>query len=353
MGTTLQLTAYNGLSREEHDLTTLDLEMDGDELRLIFPDGRSLPLADEGFASLCKLLTVPLGFAKKLRDNHRGNVLAYLQKQLGRVNLTEPASIFIKDGEGAHVLSVVEAKMHLSDRAAYQSLDKEIREKAKGELYAVYEREYTVQYFFVTKEEEVPADPEKSTWKFGHLFSYSLIGLEPFSFRQAAIRVADASLSILPFKPVTLENGRTFLGEMQSQVENFNTEGWTDLCYIVERLVNVNASLQEVKDARVKLRGLKVDADDNETLERIEKHFGWKEIVKAYEIKTLSPKPSKKWYMSAQSPYSLFYVHNKLVAEATHAVDADPKVENKIHTNASRLMKKTPDLSEKAPPKVY
>lgn len=348
----LRFDSY-GIEQLEFDLPNLDLEMeeaDGD-LKLVFPDGKSLPLTDDGFSSLSRLIGVPHGFAKKLREDGRSHVLAYLQKQLGRAWLQEPAIVVIQKGK--EVVSVTSSKNILPDRTAVMALDTEIRKAAGDKLVQIRYEDFNVLYYFLVRKEVVEQDPDKSEYEFYHVFDYSVVGHQPPKFYQAAKRCLDNTTMTLPFKPEIFEVGMSFSGNVISHVENLDVLGWGDLCGFVGRLSSVKASLQEVKEARSKLRLLKIDKEDHATAERVEAYFVWKKIVEAYDIKSLETKPSKKWFMSAPSPYTLFYVQNRLANEATHAPDVTSAVRSKIQKLATKFMKKMPDLAEKAPPKDY
>jgi hypothetical protein len=101
------------------------------------------------------------------------------------------------------------------------------------------------------------------------------------------------------------------------------------------------------------MKGLRVDKEDKETEERIEGFFGWKKLVDRYEIKSLSPKPSKKWLMSATSHLNLLDVYVKLIAETTHApATLAYEIRSKLEKYASKMLGRLPDLAEKDPPKV-
>jgi len=360
----LSITAYSFLHQEEVGLDTLALEINDEILHLAFPSGESYPLTQKGFESLCKLIQVPVGFANRLKDDGAGHVLSYLQKQLSQTYLRDSVLI-VRDtstnpnvrASAGHILAVTTKEYILPDLSKVAELDAEILKTAQaitnGELRTRLEVDGTLRYGFVVKKDKVGAD--SSEYEFGHVLSYSLYGLELPQIYQVAIRCEDLSTLVLPFKPAEYPvNGSNFMADLLSAVETLDSMGWTDLEGYLTRLKSVNASLREVKETRQKLlRSLKVDKDDRDTGERLEQFFGWKKLVERYEIKTLAPKPSKRWYMSASSNLNLLDLYLKLIAETTHAPNTiSNETRAKLDKYASRLLAKFPDLAEKEPPKV-
>lgn len=351
---------YSYIAQQEFDLSSLSLDLDGDELRLIFPSGESRPLTDKGFESLCRVIQVPYGFAKRLRKDGRCEVLTYLQKQLSHAYLKEPATVVCDSSTyretAGKVLSVTTKDHILKGVHDVVAMDQEILKVAenfaKAELKIRLEDDAYLRYGFMTKRGKLTAD--ESDYEFGHVFCYSLYGYEPPNIYQIALRCADMSLIVMPFKPEYFNASLpTFLGDLSSQLEHLDSAGWGELDSYLMRMKNIKASLREVKETKHNLvRSLKVDKEDRETEKRMEEFFGWKNLVERYEIKEITPKPSKRWYMAAQSHLSLLDVFVKLVSETTHAPALAHTKRAKLEKYATRLMGRLPDLAEKAPPKI-
>lgn len=360
----LSPTIHSYLQQQEVDLNALSLEVDDGVLSLIFPGGDKKPLTEKGFASLCRVIQVPLGFGKRLKEDGCGHVLSYLQKQLSQSYLREPA-IIVTDvstntavrASAGHVLAVTTKSHILPALDKILELDAEIlkvaKEYSRAHLRARIEVDGTLRYGFMTKKGKVSAD--SSEYEFGHVFTYSLLGLEQPQLYQVAIRTEDLSSLTLPFKPVVYEvSSPTFMGDLIAALETLGSEGWGELEAYLGRLKGVNASLKEVKDTRQKLtKALKIDKEDKETAERLEQFFGWKKLIERYDIKSLSPKPSKKWLMSASSHLNLLDVYLKLISETTHAPNTlEHDIRLRLEKYASKMMGRLPDLAEKEPPKV-
>jgi len=354
---------YSYLHQQEIDLNSLSLEIEEGILSLVFPDGSKKPFTDKGFASLCKVIKVPLSFGKRLKEDGFSHVLSYLQKQLSQSYLREPAIVVTDNStntvvrpSAGHILSVTTKTHILPSFDKIIELDSEIlkaAEMSKADLRARLEDDGILRYGFFTKKGKFSAD--SSDYEFGHVFAYSIYGLDLPQIYQVAIRNEDLSSLVLPFKPLTYEvNSSAFMGEIISAVESLGTEGWSDLESYLSRLKSVSASLREVKETKQKLlKALKIDKEDKETPERLEQFFGWKKLVERYEIKSLDPKPSKKWFMSASSNLNLLDVYLKMISETTHAPNTlDSDVRIRLEKYASKMLGKFPDLSEKEPPKV-
>jgi hypothetical protein len=352
---------YSYLTQQEFDLTSLSLDLRDDVLHLIFPSGEKRPLTDLGFESLCRVIQVPLAFAKRLRKDGRCEVLSYLQKQLSSAYLKEPAVVVCDSSTtrdtSNHVLSVTTKACILKSLHDVCAMDKEIVSVAekfsKAELKVRMEDGTSLRYGFMTKRAKPMAD--SSEYEFGHVFCYSLYGYEMPHIYQIALRCDDMSLLVLPFKPEYYDaSSTTFLGDLGSAIEHLDSAGWVELESYLQRMHGVKASLREVKETKQRLaKTLKVDKEDKETEKRLEEFFGWKKLVERYEIKELSPKPSKRWYMSAQSHLSLLDVFIKLVSETTHAPSTlDNLKRTKLEKYATRILGRMPDLAEKSPPKL-
>jgi hypothetical protein len=346
---------YAYISQQEFDLTTLSLEVSDDNLVLVFPTGDKRPITEKGFQSLCQLIQVPLSFAKRLKEDGNTHVLQYLQKQMSAAYLRELA-IVVCDTTNNHVLSVTSNDKLLPSFHAVVEMDKDILKAAetfaKANLTARFEDDAYLRYGFMTKRSKPLADD--SEYEFGHVFAYSLYGYEQPHFYQVAVRLEDMSVLVLPFKPEYLSTTSTsFFGDLISKVETLGTEGWGDLEGFLARMKAVRASLREVKETRQRLiKTLKVDKEDTETEQRMEEFFGWKTLVQKYEIRSLDPKPSKRWFMSAPSHLNLLDIYKKLVCETTHApntLEADKRL--RLQKYATKMLGKQPDMAEKEPPK--
>ena len=350
---------YSYISQQEFDLTTLSLDFQSgqegeDELVLIFPSGEKRPLTDKGFASLCRVIQVPLSFAKRLKDDHNYEVLTYLQKQMSISYVHEPAVVVCDTRENT-VLSITTKDYLLESIHAVCEMDKDIlkiSETSKATLTARSEDDAYLRYGFITKRGKLAAD--NSEYDFGHVFAYSLYGYEQPHTYQVAVRCDDMAVILLPFKPEHYStSSSTFAGDLVSIIENFDSAGWLELDGYLQKLKGINASLREVKETKQRLvKTLKVDKEDRETEKRFEEFFGWKKLVDKYEIKTLEPKLSKRWMMGAASNLNLLDVYLKLVSETTHAPDLLYDKRSKLEKYSSRLLGRIPDLAEKNPPKV-
>lgn len=358
----LSVSVFSFLEQREIDLATVSLDLgDSGALVLALSETESYPLTPRGFESLCRVIQVPVGFGKKLRDDGASHVLSYLQRQLAQTYVREPVIIVLDKSTirdtADHILAVTTKDMILPSNEAISEMDHEIlktaQNYAKTELVSRVEVDGTLRYTFVAKQARLSVDT--SEYRFGHVYAYSLYGLEAPQIYQVAVRCEDMSTMTLPLKPAEYSTrNATFLGDLLSAIEALDTAGWTDLDIFLTRLNGVKASLYEIKETRQKmLKMLKVDQEDLETNERIENFFGWKKLQARYEIKTMSQKPSKKWYMSAASDLKLLDVYLKLIAETTHAPNTLP-VESRIKLEkyATKMLGRMPDLAEKEPPKI-
>jgi hypothetical protein len=334
----------------------LSFDFQDEQLQLLFPSGEKRSLTDKGFESLCRVIQVLLAFAKRLRADQNYEVLTYLQKQMSLAYLHEPAVVVCDTRENV-VLSVTTKDFLLESLHAVVEMDKEIlktaSESAKATLTVRFETDGYLRYGFITKRGKVAADT--SEYEFGHVFAYSLYGYEQPHTYQVAVRSDDMSVILLPFKPEHYStSSNTFTGDLISVIENLDSSGWLELDSYLQKLIGTNASLREVKETKQRLvKTLKVDKEDRETEKRLEEFFGWKKLVDKYEIKTLSPKPSKRWMMSATSNLNLLDLYLKLVAETTHAPDLTYDKRLRLERYASRILDRVPDLAEKNPPKVF
>lgn len=342
------------IEKTEFDLSKLDLDYNKDgDLSLVFPDGNIKPLSPEGFETLCQVISVPYSFAKKIHQSGRSHVLAYLQKQLAQAWVKDPVVTVVNNGQ---VVSVAHPSKLFMQRDEMLQLDAEIRKAAGDKLSRVEvdRNKFTVTYYIDYFSDVLEEDPEKSSYTLRCMIEYSLVGWEHPSVYYGAVREVDTTMLYLPIKPTYFPVSALLVGDIISTISTLDASGWTDLRYAVVKIANTSASLQEVKEARAKLLKLKADKADGETETRINDLLRWSQIVKDYELKGKKPKPSRKWYMSAAAPYTLFHVHNVLTREATFApADTNTEVVDKLFSLDQKFLKKLPDMAEHNPPKVY
>ena len=192
---------YQGLTYKTVELYRAELDMDEDgDLVFVFPDdGTQVKLTEYGFESLCTALQVPLRFGRRLREDGKNHILAYLQKQLAQAYAMEPITAVTR---GKEVLSFTTENLLPFRGEDAAALDKALVEFCTASTTIMLESRKIngeeVVYDFIVGQQAVTVDPDKSEWKFGHSLHYSLIGKELPYFTAFAIRLADASRMTFP-----------------------------------------------------------------------------------------------------------------------------------------------------------
>lgn len=351
---------YIMVKYREVDLLTLELQVgtEANDYSIVFDDGTEMVLSEKGFESLCKLLGVPLGFAKKLAADGKTHVLEYLQKQLSR---TVRDSVFaVHDGTG--IAFFLEKSDLIIPADKIPALDEKIIELGRNVEfpYQLVSRDTNaagdVYYYFDQGTQVMENDILKSEYTWESFLHYSAYGYHRPYFGQRLTRKADGATWLMHSRPKYLEATTydNLVLEVLDGMEGLDKPSFEGFRFMLDKLNNAAASLREVKEARQKItKLLKADKDDHETPERIEKTFMWKKIVKAFSLREIVPKPSKKWFASAASPHTLFYVYSNFVRELTHAPNT---VDSEFRLAAMRwsykMLDKVPDLAESSPPKV-
>lgn len=348
---------YSGMSYRELELCRAELDMDEDgDLVVIFPDDdEKAKLTEYGFASLCEALKVPIRFGKRLREDGKNHILAYLQKQLSQAYAIEPVIAVLKE---KYLLSFTTPNLLPFQGTEVSELDQAIIDHCMATGSITLESRMVsnddIVYDFVLDQKVIDADPNHSEWKCGHSFHYSLIGKELPYFTVFAIRVADGSRMVFPERRFRhkLSRNKKYDSMKESVFDYLKAlpePEWDALSGYMKKLTAVSASMRELKDVRSRLvRALKVDKDDKATVERIEKLLYWNEIVEEYGLKDLDVKPSKNWFIKASTPHTLWFIYNILALEATIAPNDMPyETRQKMFSYSAKLLDRTPDLAEK------
>lgn len=354
----LRPDSFSFLRYKEVELSSLELEME-DELSLLFPDGEKLGTTSKGFRSLCALLGVPYGFAKKLTTDGKSHVLGTLQKQLSRA-MREPV-VAVCDAEDT-VLSFCEKHTLPLRSDNFHMLDDEIikvcgTENFKATLVARKVYHGDVFYYFDQGSSTIDADPE-STYRYQTVLHYCAVGLHRPYFYEQAVREVDGAVFVITEKPVYFESTtfQKLVNDLLAEIEGIKDGSFNFLNLTIAKLKASTASLREVKEARQKIgKALKAaeNEDAKEIKKRVEGIFRWRKITKAYDIAALDPKPSKKWYMSAAAPYDLFHVYSNFAREVTHAPNTlEMEARLSLQRWSAKMLHRVPDLAEHAPPKV-
>jgi len=309
------------------------------------------PLTEEALKQLCTYLRIPYPFTKKLRDQGKAHVLAYIQRQLSQASNEN----IILVSTGTCIVSVTdEEKLHYRGQEAI-TLDAKLKEilstvDSPFSLTSVQCERGDVSYFIMYKESsEKFGDSE---YKWGFILSHSVWGsFAPVvtTFVRRLSEMSDIRLPLkthsypLPFEAEFDERWNHVLTFIQSPP----LPQWISFERQLGILENSTASFREVKEARAKLNKLKVDKEDTETVDRISASLQWKRIKKAYSfLKDMDFKPNKTWYARASSPLRLFDVCMCVAREAAAAPNTiPPELRTALQFYAGKLLMDTPDLS--------
>jgi|GEM_PF-3890814 len=307
------------------------------------------PLTETALKHLCSYLKIPYPFTKQIRSQGRSNVLTYIQRQLSQVNLSQVVLVGNKDV----ILGITDdEKLHYRGQD-FLTFDAKVRAHiGSSELLTlddVVVEDGLVNYYIFYKQESDEIE-DNSNWKWGFVFSLSAHGDVKPTVCATVKRMRDVSIAHLPAKTHSypLEYADTF-DERWEQVAKFLQDPplpqWAMLHGMIEKMNKTIASFREVKETRSKLQKLKVDADDTETLERINNTLQWKRINKEYAIKDLGYKPTKVWFSRATTPLTLFEVFNCVTKEATSAPNTLAyEVRKNLYSYAGSLLMGKPDL---------
>jgi hypothetical protein len=350
---------YSGVTYKTVELSNVGLEMDeSSELISVFPDGDRAQLTPFGFESLCESIQVPLRFARRLKQEGKSHVLAYLQKQLARAYSAEPVIAVVRDKrlESVTLDNLLPYKgmdiTELDDAITRHCSDETCKVSWTGRSILGND----VVYDFVQGQQKIDADPDGSEWQFGYSFHYSIIGSELPYFTAFAVRKSNMARMEFPerrFRHKLSRNKRygTAVDSMLEYLSDLPPPNWDILNGYVKKLVSIPASMRELKEVRNRLvRALKIDKEDKATAERIDKSLYWNEIVSEYGLKDLEVKPTRNWYMRASTPHTLWYVYDVLIRETTHAPnDLAFESRKKLHAYSAKLLDRVPDLAEKTP----
>lgn len=317
-----------------------------------------LPLTEGALKQLCSYLKIPYPFTKQLRAQGRTNVLSYVERQLAQA---AQANVVLVCGSSSIISITDEEKLHYKGTEII-TLDKQIQDAVKDsqlEISAIVCDKGLINYFlFYKQKSEEEIEPE-SKWRWGFIFTFSALGEVKPNINAVVQRTADASMAILPAKlysyPLEYESElEDRWNAIDAFIKNPPAPAWMTLGSSVAKIKKAIASFREVKEARSKLGKLKIDKEDNETLERLNTALQTKRITKEYAVKDLPYVPSKLWYCRATTPLSLFDVFNLVTVEATSAPNTlSFEVRRNLYMYAGSLLMGTPDLCvEQNPPVV-
>lgn len=366
----LRADAFSPFEYRPISLPQLDLEL-GDNAALVARLDQSekfMPLQDGAFEQLVDYLGAPFGFAKKLRNAGRGHVLAYLHKQLsqasgektfyavthpeqGLVGLSEKENLFFTGHEA------IELDQRLGDYLADSACPFALK---KADIH-----EGKARYLLFLKDEEViladtvaPGEDLKPLWRWGFELRHSIWGQETPAFHVSLERMVCANLTYMPEEkylyPLKYEgSSETRLHEALSFLKTAPEPNWTSVTRLIERLRRQQASVAEVKKVRNSILALFREGEvDQETKQRLEDLFGWKDIVEAYGLKEMDEKPSPQWFKRASTPHNLYDLYNILTREATHAPNTvNFEKRQDLLVLAGKMLSEKPDL-EDLPPRI-
>lgn len=348
-------TLINSINYINIELSKVTIEDDGNVLVVVLSDRKDrLILSDKSIETLAKILEIPKKFAKKLQDEGRSHIIAYLQAQLS-VCVKEP--VYIVYGEKEVKAFSTKETLPIIGKD-FLTMDEKFLANGNIEIGYREIRGNTLSYYFFGEKRPINEDKSVTTseWSLGYLFNISLHGLEKPSCFIQAVRQSDMSRVIIDEVDLEKRDGLTVTDKVLGILKDKNFKSridayWNYLIGYVKKLYSINASMKETKEIKDKLvRALKVDKDDKETKERIEKELHWKDLVEAYDIKTMSTKPTKLWYAKASTPYSLWSAFNLLTRESAAApLDVEEKKIKCLTLKARKTLEGVPDLSEKPP----
>jgi len=354
----LRSLRYTEINLKNLDLVPESVVLDdtADLSGISFKDGK--PFTKIAIKNLCSYLKIPYQFTKQLQTIGRSNVIVYLQKQLSQVS--DFNVILVEDSD--RILSITdEEKLHYKGSELI-NIDKRIQDAVKEsqlDLVDVVSDKGSINYLLFHKQkpdEEIEPD---SSWRWGFIISFSALGEAKPTIGVIVQRSRDASMAILPTKtysyPLDYESElEDRWNAIASFIQNPPAPAWMTLEASVTKLKKTVASFREVKETRSKLGKLKIDKEDNETLERLNTTLQMKRIAKEYAVKDLSYTPTKLWYCRASTPLTLFEVFNFVAVEATAAPNTLPfELRRNLYMYAGNLLLGTPDLAvEQNPPAI-
>jgi hypothetical protein len=345
------------LTYTEIELPEIELEIIGTDSEQYCESGVSINgkvLTEFALKQLSEIILIPYKFTKVLRSTGKSHVLSYIQKQLSQISNRSLMTIEYDD----LIISIVDSQsVSFKGRDAIK-LDQRLRaalaDHPRLELRDVLFDAGDIYYSIYLKE---PKEILDDTWYWGYTFQLSTTGAIEASIGMEVMKESDKSKLFLPHKTFQhhLDLGLDFEENWLEINDNFLeleiSAGWTDLRDMLTK-TNVPASYRELKEAKGKLFKLKVDKFDVETGERIKDQLRWDEVVDAYAVKDMNPKPTRVWYTRASTPLKLIDVIDVITKEATHAP-------NTVSTNlrycllvyAGKLLSGEPDLYN-IPPQI-
>jgi len=348
----------NALNYSPAIFTQMDLSVgeDSDSLEIKWPHG-NLQLAETAVEHLCKHLEIPVKFAKTVRSLGKPHIIPYLQKQLSNAM---PKNVVIIHDESQILAITEESTLHYRGKEAID-FDTRLRElvmKNNWELkFHWMDSEGVLQYeIFLPEEQEIKTDTSlKPLWRWGYKVQHSVLGNFAPVVTAELFRMVCSNLTYLPQKmfKFNLPWMPTF-DERWEEVEGFFADlgkpKWLSVESFVGKLAKAPASVREVSEARRKLLKLKVDKDDKDTEDRVEKALEWKRIKKAYALgdkEVWVEKPTKSWLSRAATPISLFDVYNIVTSEASRApTSIDMDLRQKILVYGGKLLTGKPDIAD-------
>jgi hypothetical protein len=196
-------------------------------------------------------------------------------------------------------------------------------------------------------------------WKWGFVLTFSALGDAVHPMASVVKRCSDSGMAILP-RAYSHESDVSEPGmdERWSAVESFIMNPpdplWATLDSFISKSISAPASFREVREARTKLGKLKVDKEDNETLDRINTLLQMKRITKEYAVKDLPFTPSRLWYCRASTPLHRLFLAGAVMREAASAPSFVPyEIRKSLYLHAGSLLAGTPDLCpEQNPPAI-
>ena len=351
---------YTPVTFPQMDLSVGDA---GDVLELKWADG-NLPLTETALGHLCKHLDIPVRFAKNVRSLGKAHIIPYLQKQLSNA-VSKNVTLVHNEEE---IVSVAEdSTLHYRGKDAID-FDSKIRtlvDKNNMELkWHWLDGDGAFHYEILLRDEQVVKTDTalKPLWRWGYHIQHSVLGNTSPVITAELLRMACTNLTYLPAKFFNQKlPWMPTVDERWKEVEGFLLDPakpkWLSLESFIGKLSKAPASVREVSDARRKLLKLKVDKEDNDTKERVEKALEWQRIKKQYELgnkDVWTEKPTKAWLSKATTPISLFDLYNVVTSEATIAPNTvDIGLRQNLLVYGGKLLTGRPDLSgEQQPPVV-
>ena len=370
----LDVNFIRSLNYLEFDLKNIQLDVEdvGDREGLSGLAVRNLDkywaVSEQALQQLCVHLNIPYKFTKTLRSQGRSHVLIYLQKQLSQC--INPDIILVKNDKDTIVSVTTPDLLHYRGREA-ETFDQRLvelvsRPDSKLELSSrVCENSGRISYGIAYKEPRRIADdtgdrnnntPELiGLWKSGFTVKHSVTGLVEPIIGVELLRLICSNLTYMPEKTHSYEMPfEENFEEKWAHVEKFLLDPpaapWNNLDGMVARLTRTYASFAEVKEARKKLMKLKVDAEDTETMQRINSALEWPRIQKAYNLRDLEERPSRMWLERASTPLKLWDVYNLITRESTHAPNTvDMDLRQKLLIYGGSVLAGRPDLLDNPP----